>query len=64
MRQKINKIIIAKDGFPLETYQNSPFLNFLRKLLLSSHEECRDCYESRQAQKSSSVMQGGFTKSE
>ncbi len=44
--EKINKIIIAKDGFPLETFENSPITNWFRKLFLASHLECKDCYQS------------------
>ena len=51
MKQRIHKIIIAKDGFPLEQIINKPVTNFFRRLLLSSHLECRDCYNSKQAMK-------------
>jgi hypothetical protein len=45
MRNKIRKVIIAKDGFPLEQIIGRPITNFFRRLLLSSHIECKSCYE-------------------
>lgn len=53
MKNKINTIIIAKDGFPLEQFENSPIINFFRRVLLSSHKECRNCYNSRVQMKES-----------
>lgn len=53
MKDKTNKIIIAKDGWPLEQIENRPILNFFRRLFLSSHKECRDCWNSKLAEKSS-----------
>lgn len=55
MKEKITKIIIAKDGFPLEQIINRPVINFIRRLLHSSHKECRDCYLSKTAVKKSSI---------
>lgn len=43
----INKIAIAKDGFPLEYIENCPITNIIRYMLYFSHYECRDCYNSR-----------------
>jgi len=51
MKTKINTIIIAKDGWPLEQFMGNSlrikFTNFLRRLLHSDHIECRDCYERK-----------------
>ena len=51
MKKKINTIIIAKDGWPLEQFignsLRTKFTNFLRRLLLTDHIECRDCYERK-----------------
>ena len=52
MKEKIKKIIIAKDGFPLEQITGKPITNFFRRLLLGSHKECKDCWNSKQAKKS------------
>jgi len=57
MKEKINKIIIAKDGFPLELFKNRPITNFIRRLLHSSHKECRDCYLQKQARKNTNENQ-------
>lgn len=44
-------LVIAKDDFPLETFEgNSLFIkiaNFIRKIKLGSHLECKTCYEER-----------------
>ena len=53
MKEKIEKIIIANDGFPLEQIEGIPITNFFRRLLLSSHKECRNCWYSKQAKKTS-----------
>lgn len=47
MKEKIDKIIIAKDDWPLEQIIGHPVINFFRRLFFGSHKECRDCYESR-----------------
>jgi hypothetical protein len=47
MKERINKIIIAKDGFPLEEIIEKPIVNFFRRIFLSSHRECKVCYEKR-----------------
>lgn len=44
MKNKIKTIVIAKDGFPLEQITGRPITNFFRRLLLSSHKECWECY--------------------
>lgn len=44
---KEKRIIIAKDDFPLEQIKGRPITNFFRRLLLSSHKECKTCYEKR-----------------
>ena len=40
--KKIKTIIIAKDGFPLEQIEGHPFINFFRRLFLTSHKECAE----------------------
>ena len=61
MKEKINKIIIAKDGWPLEQFIGRPITNFFRRLLHSDHLECRDCWNSRQAVKNVSANNQSFT---
>jgi hypothetical protein len=51
MENKIKQIIIAKDGYPLEQIIGKPITNFFRRLFLSDHIECRDCYERRISKK-------------
>ena len=48
MKYKLDTIIIAKDGFPLEQIINRPITNFFRRLVLSSHKECKNCWQNRQ----------------
>lgn len=48
---KNQKIRMAKDGFPLELIDGRPITNFFRKLLLTSHWECKTCWYNREAQK-------------
>lgn len=55
MKEQIKKLLIAKDGWPLEEFEGRPITNFLRKLLHGSHYVCRDCWYSRQAQKNPSA---------
>ena len=55
MREKINKIVIAKDGWPLEQIIGHPITNFFRRLFLASHKECRDCWEHKQARKNPNI---------
>lgn len=51
MKIKTKMLIIAKDDFPLETFEGNSFfiklVNFIRKIKLSSHLECKACYEKR-----------------
>lgn len=54
MREKINKIIIATDGWPLEQIIGRPITNFFRRLLYGHHLECRDCWQSKTAMKNPS----------
>lgn len=51
MKTKINKICIAKDGFPLETFKGRWFVNLIRKILHGSHYECKECYQNKTAMK-------------
>jgi hypothetical protein len=44
---KSGTLIIAKDGFPVEFFKNSPVKNFIRRILHADHIECRCCYEHR-----------------
>ena len=44
----MKKILIATDGFPLETFKNRPVINLLRKILHGDHYECFDCYHKKQ----------------
>ena len=46
-KNKTKTIIIAEDDFPLEQIIGHPITNFFRRLLLSSHRECKQCYERR-----------------
>lgn len=57
MKEKIIKIIIAKDDYPLEQFINRPIINFFRRLFLSSHKECKECYERRKGMKVSNYLQ-------
>jgi hypothetical protein len=41
-------LIIAKDGWPLETIRGRPITNFFRRLLLGHHIECGACWRNRQ----------------
>ena len=61
MKEKIDKIIIAIDGFPLEEFMDRPITNFFRRLLLGKHIECKKCYENRTAQKDCGTL---FTQKE
>jgi hypothetical protein len=47
MKKKLQLVTIAKDDFPLELIEGRPLMNFLRKLLHTSHVECKECYERR-----------------
>ena len=47
MKEKIKKLIIAKDDFPLVRFKGRPITNFFRRLLHASHKECWKCYEDR-----------------
>ena len=51
MKTKITKILIAKDGWPLEQFVNKPIINFIRKIIHGDHYECRDCWYGKQATK-------------
>lgn len=51
MKETINKIIITKDGWPLEQIKGRPITNFFRRLFLSSHKECYDCWMRKRAAK-------------
>jgi len=47
----VEKIIIAKDGFPLEQIKGRPITNFFRRLFLTSHKEIKIDYEKRTGMK-------------
>lgn len=66
MKTKINYIIIAKDGFPLEEFQGRPITNFFRKLLHGHHKECLDCWIRNEAKENTEVPFPccGFTESQ
>ncbi len=51
MEEKIDKIIIATDGFPLEEIKGKPFVNFIRRWLHGDHKECRECYQHKTSMK-------------
>lgn len=51
MKEKINKLIIATDGFPLEQFIGRPITNFFRRLLLGKEIVCKECYNHKSAQK-------------
>lgn len=55
-------LLIAKNGWPMETIENRPVINFLRRLLHGSHYVCRDCWYHRQAMKNS-TSGGGYSPS-
>lgn len=55
-KKTIKKILIAKDGFPLEYIKGRYIVNFLRRILHSSHYECRECYTNRTAVKRSGAV--------
>ncbi len=40
-------IVVAKDGWPLELVKGRPLLNWLRRVRLGDHAECRACFEQR-----------------
>jgi len=40
-------IVVAKDGWPLELVKGRPLLNWLRRMRLGDHAECRACFEQR-----------------
>ena len=46
MKEHIEKIIIAKDGFPLELFKGRPITNFLRRILHADYKVCRECYKA------------------
>jgi hypothetical protein len=47
MKNKIKKVLIAKDNFPLETFKGRPITNFIRRLLHGSHYECKECWQNK-----------------
>ena len=54
MKDHIAKIIIAKDGWPLEQFKGCPITNFFRRLLYGRYKVCEICWrnqEARQANK-------------
>jgi len=44
IKDHIAKIIIAKDGFPLEEIEGRPITNFFRRLLYGRYEVCEMCW--------------------
>lgn len=55
MKNKIKKILIAKDGFPLERFKGRHIINLIRKILYGSYYECKQCYENRTGIKVNSI---------
>lgn len=47
MTNKPKYLLLAKDGFPLETIMGRPITNFIRRLLLTRGIEKTDSYEKR-----------------
>lgn len=44
--EKIEIILIARDGYPLEQFKGRPIINFFRRLFLG-HPECKSCWQNR-----------------
>jgi len=51
MKKKINYLIIASDGWPLEQIKGHPIINFFRRLIHGRYKVCRDCWYSNQSKK-------------
>ena len=51
MKDHIAKIIIAKDGWPLEQFKGCPITNFLRRLLHGKYKVCEMCWRNQEAKK-------------
>ena len=49
--EHIHKLIIARDGWPLEQIKGRPITNFFRRLFLSDYVVCRDCWYAAQEAK-------------
>ena len=56
MRQAINIMIIAKDGWPLEQIIGRPIINFIRRWRFASHEVCGECWHRNQERKTMSAQ--------
>lgn len=47
MEKRYKIIRIAEDGFPLEQIKGRPLTNLLRRIFLTDHKECKECYQKR-----------------
>ena len=52
----MKKILIGKDGFPVELVMNRPVLNFFRKIIHGKHYECKECYDNKQSCKNTNTV--------
>lgn len=41
---RIKTIAIGRDGWPVEFIVDSPIRNFFRRIILTHHYECRECW--------------------
>lgn len=48
MKDHIAKIIIAKDGWPLEQIKGRPITNFFRRLFLGRYKVCEMCWREHE----------------
>ena len=60
MKIKITRLLITKDGWPLEEIEGKPITNFIRRFIHGDHYECRDCWYSRRAAKNTKVNNNVF----
>ena len=51
MKDHITKMIIAKDGWPLEQIKGRPITNFFRRLLHGRYKVCEICWRNQEAKK-------------
>lgn len=49
MRTKTKMLTMAEDGWPVEQIENSPFTNFLRRLIHGKYKVCAECWHGSRA---------------
>lgn len=59
MKTHVEKLLIGKDGWPVEFIKGKSFVNFLRRIIHGRYYVCRNCWFDEQAKRPAQNDTGG-----